>query len=219
MSNVHEQLQAYLFKKKLNQMPLIDMLSNLSEMTVKGIIGDFNVEEKHEDLTPKLYVFSDGNVKSNGQKGARGGYSVYFGDVYPFSKFNKTRIISLEPTNNKAELSGIRQIFKTIYQNQELFTGVNVVICTDSQYSINCIQKWSTSWEKTNWKNSKGEDVKNQVLIKEILMLRTAMEESIQINFKHVFGHTKEPVNKTSLDWKLWHGNWKVDSDINTMLN
>ena len=45
-----------------------------------------------------LYVFSDGNVKSNGKINSKGGYSVYFGEL--LSKFNTTIIDNNRPTNN-----------------------------------------------------------------------------------------------------------------------
>lgn len=215
MSAFHNQLQLYLFKNKLNQKSLIEFLTQFSEQTVKSILSDLGLNESKEHKE-KLYVFSDGNVKRNGKIDARGGYSVYFGDTLPYSQFNKTKIITSQPTNNKAELLGVKQIFKTIYLNQELFKNKHTIICTDSQYSINCITKWSTEWQRNNWKNSKGEDVKNKQLIKDILSLKDNLD--VTLDFKHVFGHTKEPIDKNSLEWMYWYGNFKVDSDINTLL-
>ena len=41
---------------------------------------------------------------------------------------------------------------------------LDINIYTDSAYVINSITKWIKSWQKSNWKNSKGQDVKNKDL-------------------------------------------------------
>ena len=94
------------------------------------------------------------------------------------------------------------------------------MICTDSMYSINCIEKWCKSWLKNNWKNAKGQDVKNQDIIKSILEYQTNITSknlNITLKFKHVFSHTKQPSDKDSLQYKLWYGNKKVDDNINNL--
>lgn len=166
-----------------------------------------------------LYIFSDGNCKSNGKKNARGGYSVYFGKELPFLQFNMTSLggVTHIPTNNIMELNSILYIFKTLSENLSLFKDINIVIVSDSQYSINAITKWSDNWIKNGWKNSKGEEVKNKELIQEILELKN--KTSGNVKFKHVFSHLKEPKNKESLEWFIWNGNNIVDTNINKMLH
>jgi ribonuclease HI len=221
MSKYYQQLQLYLFKNKLNEKSLINFMKDFSDDTIKHIISDLKINNEKcdvKDQLHKLYIFSDGNVKGNGKKYARGGYSVYFGEEEKYKNFNKTRIFENEPTNNKMELFGIKQIYKTIYKNQDIFKNMDNIICTDSQYSISCITQWVDIWIKNNWKNSKGEVVKNKELIEEILIIKNAMPDDIKISFKHVYGHTKEPKDKDSLEYKVWYGNNRVDTDINKML-
>jgi len=170
-----------------------------------------------------LYIFSDGNCKGNGKKHAKGGYSVYFGETLPFSQFNITGFSSPNddtPTNNKMELTGIRYIFKILSENQEIFKNINVVIVTDSMYSIKCIDTWSKSWTKNDWKNSKKQTVKNKELIQEILDLKYQVNVKNQCitKFRHTFSHQQEPSDKTSIEWKLFNGNRIVDTNINKML-
>jgi ribonuclease HI len=169
-----------------------------------------------------LYIFSDGNCKGNGKKNARGGYSVYFGDILPFSQFNFTSLggVTLIPTNNIMELSGIRYIFKILSENPEIFKDINVVIVTDSMYSIKCIDTWSKSWAKNGWKNSKRQEVKNKELIQEILDLKYQVNVKNQCitKFRHTFSHQQEPKDRSSVEWKLWNGNRIVDDNINKML-
>lgn len=221
MSNLHQQLQIFLYKNKLNEKSIMDLLPKFNNSTIKSIINDLGILEQLPEISDDLYIFSDGNCKGNGKKHARAGYSVFFTDNIesPHYRFNKTRFVATEPTNNKAELSGIKYAIKTISQNIDLFKDTRNIICTDSMYSINCIEKWSKSWIKNGWKNSKGEEVKNKELIQEIIDIKTSIPENIKISFKHVYGHTKEPSDKTSLEYKLWYGNNKVDSNINELMS
>ncbi len=219
-SKYHQQLQLFLYKNKLNESSIMDLLNKFSTTTVKNIINDLGIMEPPKESN-ELYVFSDGNCKGNGKKYAKAGYSVFFTDDQesPYFKLNKTRLVVSEPTNNKAELSGIKYIYKTMKENLELFRDKKTIICTDSMYSINCIDKWSKNWIKNGWKSSKGEEVKNKELIQEILEFKDIVsQENIKITFKHVYGHTKEPSDKESLEWKLWYGNYMVDSKINELL-
>lgn len=221
-SKYHQQLQIFLYKNKLNELSIMDLLNKFSTTTVKHIIQDLGIIEPPKESN-ELYIFSDGNCKGNGKKYAKAGYSVLFIDGQNktddslCSKFNKTRLIVSEPTNNKAELSGVKYIFKTIQENQDIFKNKKNIICTDSMYSINCIDKWSKSWQKNGWKNSKGQEVKNKELIQEILNFRENINSEIKISFKHVMAHTTEPSDKNSLEWLLWYGNNKVDSNINEL--
>lgn len=167
-----------------------------------------------------LYIFSDGNCKGNGKKHARGGYSVYFGEELPFSQFNFTSLggVTPIPTNNIMELNSILYIFKILSENPSLFKDINVIIVSDSQYSINAITKWSDNWIKNEWKNAKKQEVKNKELIKKILELKNKTISNLNVKFKHVFSHLQEPKSKESLEWFIWNGNNIVDTNINKML-
>jgi ribonuclease HI len=206
--------EVFLYKNKLNQKSLIDISGKLSNTTIENLMKDLMKDLGNPITKETVYVFSDGNCRNNGRKNAKAGYSIYFSDDR-YAQFNKTRLVTTEPTNNKAELSGIKAIFKTIDTNKELFQDKQVVICTDSQYSINCIVKWSSNWIKNNWLNSKKEPVKNKELIQSILELQKNI--NVDVSFKHVFSHIQEPQDKTSLDWFYWQGNNKVDTNINKL--
>lgn len=228
MSHYRKCLQLY-FKE--NKYEINDILHKLSKKTTKYIVNDLGISDtikqnkqisEHEKVNNTLYIFSDGNCRRNGKVGAKAGYSVFFSDdtSSPYFKFNKTRLIISDPTNNKAELSGIKYIYDIISQNEDLFKqNDNNIICTDSMYSINCIENWSKTWQKNGWKNSKGEDVKNKILIEEILEIKDSISDNVKISFKHIFSHSKEPANKDSLEWKLWNGNNIVDSNINKLFD
>jgi ribonuclease HI len=164
----------------------------------------------------KIYVFTDGGCQGNGKKNAKAGYAIYFpGEDY--HDFTKSGHVISEPTNQKAELTAILRLFEILNENQDKFVNNKVIVCTDSMYSINCIEKWSKTWEKNDWKNSKGEVVKNKEIIEKILQLRKVI--NIDIEFKHVFSHLAEPKDKNSSEYFFWYGNHKVDNMISQIFS
>jgi ribonuclease HI len=215
--------EIFLYKNKLNSKTLIDILPRLSSKTISNLYSDLEQLCKSKSVD-KLYIFTDGGCYRNGKPECKAAYSVLFTEESEsiMYKFNTTRMVIKEPSNNKAELSGIKYVYKTIYENTDVFENKKIVICSDSMYSINCITKWSSNWIKNKWKNSKGEDVKNQDTIKTILDYKKSIGESgkdIEIEFKHVFSHTEEPGDKNSHAYFLWYGNDYVDKNISKILN
>jgi ribonuclease HI len=93
-----------------------------------------------------------------------------------------------DQTNNRAELIAIVRLLETVpppsqstssnqrydrddkyfkFNNPEKASSVDkprkLIIRTDSKYSISCIEQWHHGWAERDWKNKKGEDVKNKV--------------------------------------------------------
>jgi ribonuclease HI len=216
-----QNFEIFLYKHKLNTKTLIDILPQLSSKTIDCIMRDLDVLTEKQ-LSDDIYIFTDGGCFKNGKVDSKAGYSVFFTDDEdsPLYEFNTTRLVVKDPTNNKAELSAIRYTFRTISENSNFFKNKNVIICTDSMYSINCVDKWSSGWIKNNWKNAKGEDVKNKEIIKDILQLKQDLtKNNISTKFQHVFSHTQEPQDKNSLQHFLWYGNKRVDENIKKILN
>lgn len=192
--------------------------------TISSIIQDIEQDQQNQqDYTnSNMYIFTDGGCSNNGKDNSKGAYSALFSTdkKSEFYKFNTSKIIKTEPTNNKAELSAIHYVLETISDNINIFKNVNknIIICTDSMYSINCIEKWSKNWIKNGWKNSKGEQVKNKDIIKSILDIKQTLVKHIKLSFKHVFSHTDPPLDTQSLKYFLWNGNNIVDEMIKRCL-
>ncbi|MFW1123062.1 viroplasmin family protein [Vibrio parahaemolyticus] len=87
-------------------------------------------------------------------------------------------------TNNTAELHGLNQAL--LLAKEKLATGSSVGIFCDSKYSIDCITKWASGWEKKGWTKSGGE-IKNLDIIKPAYAIYE--EISSQITIHHVNGH------------------------------
>lgn len=165
-----------------------------------------------EDSLVKTYrVYTDGSTFNNGKKNVTcvGGFGVFFGD-------NDSRNIShglqtSKVSNNVAELMACKSAILQVTNNTMDFQkGDIILICTDSQYMIDSIEKWSNSWESNGWKRrvkGKLKPVKNLELIKEIKNLY----RQYNVRFKHVKAHQVEPMNKTSAEYRDWYGNKMAD--------
>jgi ribonuclease HI len=234
--SLKKKLLTFLENQRLDDAYLSELVSHFSDTTINAIYSDLKYRKTDNEIitdvtdatdmdkrdrNDTLYVFSDGNCKRNGKVNCVAGYSVLFTEdsKSPLYKFNCTKIIVSNPTNNKAELYGINKICKIIYDNYKLFYKKNIIICTDSNYSINCVSVWHPTWVENNWITSKGEPVKNKELISSITYLIEKLKKAnITITFQHVNAHMSEPSNKTSIDWFLWRGNAIVDKSINVLL-
>ena len=84
------------------------------------------------------YIFTDGSCINNGKQNAFGGVGVYFGKK---DRRNYSKPQLEKPSNQKGELEAIAKAL-------ELSKSNNIVIYTDSQYSIKCINKWIHNWRK-----------------------------------------------------------------------
>lgn len=212
--------EIFLYKNKLNEQTLLEVLPRLSSKTIKYIMNDLEIVEKYSEDSV-LYVFTDGSCKNNGKDNARGGYAVFFSDdsQSAYTALNKVGLVVSDPTNQKAELTAMYHLFDVLNENIRMFENKKVVVCSDSMYSIKCINDWSKKWELNDWKTSKGEAVKNCDIIKRVLNLKRDCEKGgVQITFKHVFSHTTAPADKNSKEYKIWYGNYMVDKMINDLL-
>ena len=124
-------------------------------------------------------VYCDGACFGNGTTSATGGVGVWFGT-------NDARNLSepLPPsiegthTNQKAELwAAIRAL-------QELGEEEAVVICTDSQYTLNAATKWRHNWIRKRWNVA----LDNMPLLRQLSDLVDARKASTE--WRYVPGHT-----------------------------
>lgn len=165
-------------------------------------------------------IFTDGGCINNGKPNAKAAYAVFFADN---CSFNFSGPVTDHPTNQKAELMAIQKALQTLHSNRDfaLSYAPEVFILSDSMYSINCITKWSTTWEKNNWMTAKKQPVKHKSIICNCKKLLTQIQNdyNIKVNFVHVFSHIPEPDDKSSYAWKSWYGNQTVDKMVGEQLS
>ncbi|EMD38043.1 hypothetical protein CERSUDRAFT_82283 [Gelatoporia subvermispora B] len=139
------------------------------------------------DAKGRLIVYTDGACGGNGQRGSKAGIGVWWGR-------NDTRNLSErcpgDQTNNRAELIAIVRALETAPEKP-------LLIKTDSQYSIKCLTEWLQGWERKNWKNSKGEPVKNAPLIRYASALRKVRQRNgNDVEVEYVKGHAGHEGNE-----------------------
>jgi ribonuclease HI len=149
-----------------------------------------------------IICFTDGSCINNGQKNAVGGYGGYF----PYhQELNFSRKISSETiaTNNIAELLAILEAIKSV----DLDQIKKVLIYTDSKYCFKIFTDWIFTWIR----NNKINKYKNCELIQEIYSYINNPKYKDKIQFFHCLSHQKEPLNKVSLEYFIWKGNFEAD--------
>lgn len=131
-----------------------------------------------------MRVFTDGSCTSNGRKGAKAGFAAWFPDHPSWSSALRVPDYQ-DQTNNRAELSAIQLAVKTLEDRGEI--DCDLVIYSDSEYSINCLTSWLPGWMNRGWKTAAGKDVLHQDLIKDITSRLSKFKSH---RFVHVKAHT-----------------------------
>jgi ribonuclease HI len=128
-----------------------------------------------------LTFYTDGSVKDNvhsTKKNCMGGVGIYCKEL------NLKISNSYDnATNNRMELRAILDCLRYILDNN-LQLNNDIVIYSDSQYSVNCCTIWYMNWnsKKNGWDNKK-----NVELIKDITLL---LEQNNNIILKWCKGHS-----------------------------
>ena len=131
-----------------------------------------------------MRIFTDGACSNNGRPGAKAGYACWFPEHRQLSM--SARLPDNQPqTNQRAELSAIHRAI--VLLDEGGYRDEDIVIYTDSDYSINCLTKWITGWVARGWKTSAGGDVLHRDLIEDASK-RLAKFKSHR--FVHVKAHT-----------------------------
>jgi ribonuclease HI len=156
-------------------------------------------------IKKKIILYTDGSYSK--RKPNKGGVGVYSDNLIKIELSELIEKKKNKPvTSQRMELIAcIRGITETL--EHELYDNNQIMILSDSMYTINSMTKWAYNWEKNNWKKSDKTPVLNIDLIKELFQL--TCENNIK--YKHIKSHKKEPNNKLSDKWKHWYGNNKAD--------
>jgi ribonuclease HI len=128
----------------------------------------------------KIIIFTDGSfVKKTNYCG--------YGVLFPNGEYkNMSKKFTHQPlTNQRSELYAIYKGIKAVNKKDN---NLNIMIYTDSEYSIKSLTIWIKGWKKNNWKSSTGKDVMNQDIIRKLDDLINSHLGKIE--FKHVRAHT-----------------------------
>lgn len=137
------------------------------------------------NIIDMLRMYTDGSCINNGKKTSKGGIGVAYPDA-PSESFGEPLPADVHHTNQTAELHAIYvglERLKTITSTSERV----VRVCTDSEYSINCLTTWVAGWRRKGWKTAEGKDVVHRVAVEQILK---SLEGFHGYTFVHVKAHT-----------------------------
>lgn len=136
------------------------------------------VEETHKHDVFILYT--DGACKHNGSDKAKAGIGVYFNKHNSIDIPNVSeRLHTVKQTNNVAELTAILRALELCDKHN---IDKKILIYTDSDYSMKCIEIWYPQWKKEN----KMKNRKNINILKKI----DHYYEKLDVKFKHIRSHT-----------------------------
>ncbi len=148
---------------------------------------DNNASEVIKEIKNKhqCVIYTDGSCIDK-----IGGYGILF--LFHDRKEEYYGKVPYNPcTNNIAELYAIKKALK-IY-NSKYSPDYEIILRTDSKYSINCVTNWINKWTKNNWLTSSNKPVENKELI---LSIDNLLRKYSYLNFEHVYGHKGEKYNE-----------------------
>jgi ribonuclease HI len=152
-----------------------------------------------------MIIYTDGACKNNQNKNIRkAGCGVYFHSNSMSLNNISVKLDGPKQTNQVAELTAcILAIEKLIEHNIEM---KDIIIKTDSMYTINCINTWFDGWKKRGWKKADGKPVDNLELIQKLHYYVS----TYNIKLVHVRAHKEEP-SKDDPTYDDWYGNMMAD--------
>jgi uracil-DNA glycosylase len=197
--------------KEANNLTGIDFsVEDNEQFPDEQFINELSVEEqpivKQSILEQSKYIlFTDGGATGNGKSKAKGSYAWCLMDadkeLAEGSGLIEKKVIGEEvilPSNNRGEMTAI-----LLGLQKAIDMGLKqVVVISDSEYSIKSCTVWCDKWIKEN----KLEGKKNLDLVFDIRDKLT----KIDATFKHINSHTTQP-KIGSHEYFEWYYNDKVD--------
>lgn len=161
------------FKKFDNEYDALQFIEKCKEKIIEKPLEPII---KEDDI---LYIFTDGACSNNGKSNAIAGIGIYFSEE---DMRNTSKKIDGKQTNNTAELLAIIEALKMVQDEKK-----NIIICTDSEYSIKCATGYGKKLEANNWKTITGKEPPNIDLVKELYLL----SKRDNISYKYIIAHTE----------------------------
>tara|TARA_Y100000590_G_scaffold468169_1_gene649823 strand:+ start:1650 stop:2342 length:693 start_codon:yes stop_codon:yes gene_type:complete len=157
-------------------------LQTLDQFIIKTNPSPIKKIKHVKPVKPDIIVYTDGSCYNNGKRNAKAGIGIYFG---PNDRRNISERITGKQTNNTAEL---KAIIKTIQLLEtEIKEGKNIMIYSDSKYSIRCCTTYGEKLYKLNWKKNKP--IPNLELVKKVFLL---CKKYKNIYFTYIAAHTNK---------------------------
>lgn len=139
----------------------------------------------------KIRIFTDGACSENP---GPGGWAAVFNSA---KKCKSIAGNEKSTTNNRMELKAVIESLKAI-SNMRGCENHDFELYSDSAYVVNTINNcWLTKWQLNDWKTTKGDDIKNKDLWKELALIWQKMhKQKIKIKIIKIKGHSGNTFNE-----------------------
>ena len=190
------------------------------EYVVKRIIND-------NDPIPvddKIYLFTDGGSTANGKENCKASYAYYLTDgcdiVEGYGLVDDAEIIGEEykSSNNRGELNALLNGLKQLTNGEFKITN-EVIVVSDSKYSLQSIDIWSRSWLEDPVKHKLKEKKNLDLILPAKDIIDQLRSTGVVIRLAHMNSHMNEPGDTESESWFYWKCNDIVDKLCSTQLN
>ncbi|XP_054474155.1 ribonuclease H1 [Anoplopoma fimbria] len=125
-----------------------------------------------------VVVYTDGCCSRNGQKGARAGIGVYWGNNHPL---NAAEPLEGRQTNQRAEVQAACKALEQAKENNIK----KLVLYTDSKFTINGVTSWVKTWKLNGWRLKSGGPITN----KDDFVKLDRLNAELEVVWIHIPGH------------------------------
>ncbi len=162
-------------------------------------------------------VFTDGSIRNNGNKGAKGASGVIFYNTHNDDEFSYAPVFSNDKedgtglTNTQTEIMAVLYGLSFINEYSNFFGQDDTfVFYIDNQSVVKSINVYSKKWKINNWKAYDGQSIKNIKYWKLLISIRDHLGDRVMFNW--VKGHTtKKQINDNPNHQFQFTYNNKVD--------
>ena len=134
----------------------------------------------------KVVIYTDGSCRGNP---GPGGWAIVIFERENSIPWHVTGT-KKSTTNNRMEMEAIIAACKLAKGNPDK----EFIVYTDSAYCCNMINSWMAGWARNDWKTSRGKEIKNLDLVKELYKFFNTPFFNVEL--KKVSGHQGEIGNE-----------------------
>ena len=174
------------------------VLSYVKETPIKDYLKWINKHRMRRSNGSRKWVFTDGSGqwKSTGGKRLPAGIGVFFGFEDP--KNIAEPLDEEKATNQRAEVMAVKRALDVVLESGEEPKILTIV--SDSEWTIKSL---TCEYRSTANTDLLGKTTEN---------LEKLMKLGWKIEFNHVRGHQKKPLDTKSYEYFLWYGNDWADT-------
>jgi uracil-DNA glycosylase len=205
----------------------VESTQNMTKKPAENVVKITEITEN--DPAPltidTLWVFTDGASIANGKAHCVASWAYLMTDgglvardsgmVEPVDIPGK----KFKTSNNRGEITAILRALQFIEEGMKLDALIvqssKIIIVSDSEYSINCIDKWAPRWIANSAANA---DKKNMDLLIAARRSLDVIKSKYNVEFRYMRSHRTAPTDTESDEWFCWRGNDLVDRMCNVAI-